>query len=544
MPAGALLANPLFESIGSDARERLEAAMQPRVFAPREVICRAGEPGDSLFLVVDGFARVTLPEDDGRSRMVARLRRGDVVGEMSLITGEPRTATVTAAVQTTALELSRDAFAKVIGEEPRILESLSRILSRRLAATTARVVDRRARGEAVALIVGETVAPRIAEILAATEAASPRPVATLDARQTLEPLAGLDDLLAEHGTVVVLLELGSDKSLTTVEGVDRVIALVSELERALLAAPTDGRAIELIPVGEDGRPADVAWLGRHLSRTKLGLALGAGGAKGYSHVGALAVLESAGYTVDYVSGSSIGAIVGAWVALGRSAAEIEASMRDAFRPEAVEEMFKLSLSGGSTGLAAMTQLLKDATELKSFSELAIPLVVMAVDLNAREAAPVTAGPLWEALLAATALAGLFPPHEQNGRRLVDGLALVPVPSDAVRDAGADVTVSVNIISRQTLAAWPGEAPAVDAPARPRASRMLDTLLEVMDLAQLDSSEQHAARADVTITPRFGPSTWRDFHLRDLFLEAGRRAAEEQLPSLRSLARPQSSRIPA
>jgi len=67
--------------------------------------------------------------------------------------------------------------------------------------------------------------------------------------------------------------------------------------------------------------------------------------------------------------------------------------------------------------------------------------------------------------------------------------------------------------------------------------MLDTLLEVMDVAQLDSSERHAARADVPVTPLFGPSSWRDFHLADLFFEAGREAAEEQLPKLQSLARP-------
>ena len=64
----------------------------------------------------------------------------------------------------------------------------------------------------------------------------------------------------------------------------------------------------------------VAWLGRHLARTKLGLALGAGGAKGYAHVGVLQVLEEAGYRVDCVSGSSIGAVVGTWIALGLDAA--------------------------------------------------------------------------------------------------------------------------------------------------------------------------------------------------------------------------------
>jgi predicted acylesterase/phospholipase RssA len=131
---------------------------------------------------------------------------------------------------------------------------------------------------------------------------------------------------------------------------------------------------------------------------------------------------------------------------------------------------------------------------------------------------------------------MFPPYERDGERLVDGLALVPVPTDAVVEAGADVTVSVDIMGGEPLPAWPGEAPPQEERKEARA-RMLDTILEVMDLAQHDSSARHAARADVPVTPRFGPSTWRDFHLADLFLEAGRQAAEEQLPALRALARP-------
>jgi len=66
--------------------------------------------------------------------------------------------------------------------------------------------------------------------------------------------------------------------------------------------------------------------------------------------------------------------------------------------------------------------------------------------------------------------------------------------------------------------------------------MLDTLLEVMDLAQLDTSVRDAALADVVVTPRFGPGGWRDFELADLYLEAGRIAARRELPALRTLAK--------
>ena len=276
-------------------------------------------------------------------------------------------------------------------------------------------------------------------------------------------------------------------------------------------------------------------------KTKLGLALGAGGAKGYAHVGVLEVLERAGYAVDYVGGSSIGAIVGAYVALGMNAAEIDATLRAAFTPEAIAEVFKLSLSGESTGRETMTRILRETTRDRSFEDTEIPFVAMAVDLNAGLPAPLRDGPIWQALLASTSLAGMFPPLEVDERRLVDGLALVPVPVDAVAAEGADVMVAVNIMSRDTLPAWPGEAPPEPEPKR-RGSRMLETLLEVMDVSQLDTSVRNAAQADVAVTPRFGPSGWRDFELADLFLAAGRQAAEEQLPTLQSLARPQAAAV--
>jgi NTE family protein len=409
----------------------------------------------------------------------------------------------------------------------------------------------------------------------------PGPMVQLEEPTVVGALVVLDDLLSAHAGVVAVAGTGQENLPLLLEQVDRTVVVASETEVRSLEAILSpfAESVEVVLLTEAGGPhtpalapvacgaktaltrvggvrvirtfdpeqpgtreaggRDIAWLGRHLSRTKLGLALGAGGAKGYAHVGALHVLQEAGYTVDYVAGSSIGAMVGAWLALGRDAAEIEATMRRAFTPENVEAMFKLSFAGTSVGLDVMIRLCQETTDRRSFADLVIPLVVMAADLNTRRPAPITEGPLWEALLAATALAGLFPPYQRGEQRLVDGLALVPVPTGSVIEAGADITVSVNIINRETLPAWPGESAPEPAPA-PRGPRMLDTLLEVMDLAQLDSGARHAALADVVITPRFGPASWRDFTLADLFLAAGRQAAEEQLPSLQTMARPQST----
>lgn len=579
VPATAISGVPLFEGLGPDELMTAATSMRFREFDAGAIICREGEPGTTMLVLVEGLAHalVALPEEPelrsrsvfAEGRLVAKLRHGDVIGAMSLVSGEPQPATVKAAVPTAALELDAEAFRALIAKFPAVLENLTRILSGQLATSTRRQAERGRRGEAVALVVGPSLSGSIPEVLAATRAASAKPVHSLDTRQSVAgALDGLDEALRENGTVVLVAELEQDGLLLLAEHVDRAVALLAggdgelpslfaesapRVELALtrdhwaglrrgVDGPNGAKVVRLIDRDPDAPaglpPSDLAWLGRHLARTKLGLALGAGGAKGYAHVGALGVLEDAGYTVDCVGGASIGAIVSAYVALGMSAAEVERTLHEAFTAEAVEKIFSLSLTGQSTGLELISEIFRETTGERSFGETQIPLVCMAADLTARRSAPIREGPIWEGLRASTALAGMFPPYEQDGHRLVDGVALIPVPTGAVADDGADITVSVNLMSRDTLAAWPGEEPP-PPPQRKPGSRMLETLLEVMDLSQLDTSITHAELADVAMTPRFGPGSWRDFELADRFLAAGREAAEVKLPLLRSLARPQT-----
>jgi NTE family protein len=501
--AAALARSPLFEGLSESDLEDVLASTRRVSFDAGAAICREGEPGTSLFVLAEGLADVLYP---GGGQTEVRLGAGDVIGEMAVVSGEARSATVLAAIPTTALELGQDAFSELLLRHPLLAANVSRIVSRRLART--RRNQFRDRGEAVALLVEPGAEPLLPEIVRAAEAASPRPVTMIDARGSLErALAALDEALLAGGTVLVVASPGDERVL---EHASRAVTV--------------------------GAGADVGRLGRELARTRLGLALGAGGAKGYAHVGTLQVLEEAGYAVDCVAGASIGAIVGVLLGLGLDVTEIDARLRRTFNPDRVERMFKLSFSGAPTDLAA--EAFREATEDKTFDDLVLPVSVMTVDLVSRRPATITDGPLWEALVAATSLAGMYPPFERDGQRLVDGLALVPVPTGAAVELGADVTLSVNILNRDTLDAWPGDVDVPEPPAPTRGSMMLDTMLEVMDLSQLDASVRHAELADVVVSPRFGPGSWRDFHLADLFLAAGRQAAQEQLALLHSLARPQ------
>ncbi len=526
MTAATLGAVAIFDGLDGPELEVVAESMKSVEYAAGEQIYREGEQGATLGVIASGLARVRV---DGVQ--VATVRRGDVIGELSLLTGEPRAATVECVVPTTVHELTRQQFGALVARRSEVLGNLARVVGGRLARGQRKSARSSHRGEAVALLVTRARMGILAEVVEAAAAATPRSVTSLSSDLTPEEaLARLDDLLEEHAFVLIESMVGAPMSDVLIEYADRAVALVSDIEEAR-GLP---EAVEAVVIDE--RPARhvVARVGRLLSRTRLGLALGAGGAKGYAHVGVIQVLEEAGYTVDAVGGCSIGALIGAWHALGLTAADVDRAMRDAFSPETVEELFRISLAGPS--IKRLARICEMAAGDTQFDDLQTPLVILCCNLDDREAVAVRDGPVADALVAAMALPGVFPPVVRDGNRLVDGLVLAPVPTQWVAEAGADIVVAVNLIARDVLEAWPGEHAETEA-RRPSGSRILDTLLEVMDLAQLDASIRHAAAADVVVTPRFGPASWRDFHLADRFIVAGREAAYEALPQLRALTNP-------
>jgi NTE family protein len=319
---------------------------------------------------------------------------------------------------------------------------------------------------------------------------------------------------------------------------DADLVLVSE-ERDARLGGFDGFRVVRRCAGEL-TAADAAWLGRHLSRTKLGVALGAGGAKCFAHAGVLQVLQSEGYAIDYVAGSSMGAVVGVWSALGLTGSEIAGLLHERCAPDAVvNSIFRKGAA--ADGIEVFTRIFRETTSNRSFADLSIPTTVMTANLAGKCPAPISTGSLWEALMAALSVPGLYPPYVRGEQRLVDAVSLTPVPLDSVIEAGADITIAVNLLGRETLPKWPYECGDLTIPD-PARGQGRDTVLEVLELAQLDASARQTARADVAITPLFGPGTWRHFHLGRLFFAAGQKAAEEQLPALRALARPHASAV--
>src|SRR5437588_8055005 len=320
-----------------------------RRFDAGDHLCRAGEPSERCWVILSGLVDVLAGAADASTgEVLARHRKGAAVGDVGVIVQEPYGETVVASIPTTALELRADELAELVQRFPQIVVNVLRTLHGSLARVRARAVER-SLGETVALAIGPSLRRGLGPLIETVKSTGSRSVTTLDRQFSFAgAVTAADDLAFRHGTVLLPVELDAATVSTLLRESDRVVALagtasdVAELS-AVHRGPGVRADVEVVLVGEEATrasatwppevplrvirncapepglrlsDADMGWLARHLTHTKIGLALGAGGAKGYAHVGALQVLEEAGYVIDYVAGSSIGAIVGAYLALG------------------------------------------------------------------------------------------------------------------------------------------------------------------------------------------------------------------------------------
>jgi CRP-like cAMP-binding protein len=126
---------PLFAEIDRVALAQLAAYLDPLVVEEGSAVRRQGEPGDCLYVLTAGRLGVHVHDaGDGASRRIEGLRPGDIFGEMALLTGEPRSATILAEVQSRVLRLDRERFEELGREQPSSFLAIARVLSRRLAS--------------------------------------------------------------------------------------------------------------------------------------------------------------------------------------------------------------------------------------------------------------------------------------------------------------------------------------------------------------------------------------------------------------------------
>jgi NTE family protein len=174
---------------------------------------------------------------------------------------------------------------------------------------------------------------------------------------------------------------------------------------------------------------------------RIGLALGGGGGKGSAHIGVLTALEALQVPIDMIAGTSIGGLVAALYAVG-------------YRPYQIEQWFQRATmrrildrdptNGGFIGTRKIELLLREALGARTFADASLPLALVAVDIVRGKQVTLREGSLVDAVLASTAIPGLFPPVTRGEQLLVDGGVLNNVPVDVAQMLGAGRVIAVDL----------------------------------------------------------------------------------------------------
>lgn len=285
---------------------------------------------------------------------------------------------------------------------------------------------------------------------------------------------------------------------------------------------------------------------------KLGIALGSGSAKGWAHIGVLRELGERGLRPDVVAGASIGSLVGAAYASGQLDV-LEDWARKLTRLD-VLRLLDASFSGGVIAgnrvMSAIGKLLED----RPIEELPVAFGAVATDLETGGEVWLREGPMLTAMRASSGLPGLFAPTRYEGRWLIDGGVVNPVPVSLCHALGADAVIAVNlngdVLSRRRSDAGPRAASAAgngeDTGGLERIGEMLGSLfgsfnrertqipgiIDVMG-ASIDIMQERITRSrmageppDMLVEPPLKTVELLDFHLADDVIEAGRKAVRD------------------
>ena len=249
-------------------------------------------------------------------------------------------------------------------------------------------------------------------------------------------------------------------------------------------------------------------------RPRVGLALSGGFARGIAHIGVLKVLQEQHIPIDCISGTSVGALIGAAYAAGTSLEEMERQgALTIFTDFGRWKFSRLGLASNQK----LDEFLARFTKCTTFEELKIPLAVAATELGAGKTRYFTSGDLRLAIRASCAYPGLFVPLEIEGSLLVDGFVTDPLPVEGARLLGADVVIGVYLstVSDQTIP-----------------TNVIDVLGRTFTIVQ-QASEQHWRRlANVVIEPNVATFAWDGFSKTPEMIAAGETATRAALPAIR------------
>ena len=584
----ALRRSELFASLSAEAMAALEAQLTPVTLMSGEVLFKEGEPSDSLYIVISGRLRVvSRAAEDQSERLVADLGHGEIVGEMGLVCGEPRSATVVAIRDTNLAKLTEERFNQL---EPScvqpIYSAIIRQLASRLRNETAGIRIRKPTARCVAIVgLSNDVSIRTFTDSLTNELAEEGAVLRLNSERAdgLFGVPGAAQSMGGDGTPArfvdwlneketryskVLYEADALNSAWTarcLRQADQILVIVragddyveagsraaglwgtgdaSNKPRILVILHHDGNTpptgtrewILRIPAVRHfhvrmNNERDFARLARFLNDRSVGLALGGGFARGIGHIGVIRALHELDIPIDIVGGTSMGAIIAAECAFEWDLQKmLELTCKNSAK--SVRHDYTIPVVSFMTG-RKVSQALTAFGANKDIEDMWLPYFCVSANLTRAEGKVHLSGDVSRSVIASSRAPGVFPPVTWDNELLYDGGLVDIVPFDVARDlVGQGTVISV-------AASPPVEYRNVDFglsfsgweglrrqlfSKKERLPGLLDLLMRTLDFGRTPAARLRHL-ADAYLTLPLGNFTYGDFRRGSEIAEVGYRFA--------------------
>jgi NTE family protein/lysophospholipid hydrolase len=487
---------PLFGSLTDEQLHLLEEEAEWIDLECGKALFHQGDPGDSFFVLMSGTMGVVVTGGGRETQTVDRIRRGEIIGEMALLSDEDRSASVVALRDSELIRFSKDKFRQLLAQHPDLLLQITRLLIARLRRVHT-ASDRPSECSILAVVPASPDVParefsaRLAGCLSRLGSTIHVNDEELDSQLGTPGISQVSDDDPNHMRIIAwfssqaekhrYLLCQTDAAVTNwtkrcLRQADRIVVVgnatgdssLCEIERELLYGPkciTRARST-LVLIHPDGsrRPSGTAkWLGnrdvemhhhlrwneekdtarlaRFLAGSAVGLVLGGGGARGFAHLGVLRALEELGIPVELLGGASMGALLGAPYAMGWDAKTTETESISRINTNFFDVTFPLtSLLAGRK----FVQKLKDFFGDVSIEDLWLPYFCISSNMSRAEIEVHREGALWLGLRASNGAPGILPPLVIDGDLYIDGGILSNVPADVMKGLCKGKVIAIDV----------------------------------------------------------------------------------------------------
>ena len=587
--------NALLGPLTTPALHEMQARLEWRHLANGETLFRPGDPGDSLYIVVNGrFARVA-QHPDGQTRVVGEVSRGELIGELELLAGGVHATTVLAVRDSDVVRLTRPSFEHLLEQYPHAMMRIAQTMARGLQSGLASPSRQGSTVVALSVIpVSRDVPLRAFAQRPVDELVRSGPALYLNSERidSLVGKQGIAQTPEDHPANITLASwlsrqesqyryivyeadpVWSDWTSRCVRQADRILLVGrAELDPGPGAIETEIRQLrvagrqDLVLLQPESRPhptgtakwlearsvethhhvrlhrdADIARLVRRLTGRSLGLVLGGGGARGWAHIGVIRALEEVGLHADLVGGTSMGALMAAGYVQGMDP-DVLIDIGKRFGSPRKLFDYTIPLISLFTG-KKLTHLLHTTCGDVHIEDLWCPFFSVSSSLTRARSVVHRQGPLWKAVRASISIPGVFAPLVDAGELLVDGGLTNELPVDVMCELveGGTVIASTVAPERELAApyAWGSSISGWTVLRRrlnpftetPRPPSILEILSRSKEISNVYQRRMQLSLADLVIASPVGQFAGMDFRPVEAIAEVGYQAGRQAIEAWR------------